>query len=125
MVALRKNDMGRPGCPECALERRAAAVAALPEGVELADDVELPRGIYCPSCSASRARYSEALARFYQGGAGTDLDLSSPSALLATLSRDDVPSELLFWLLMLPQSVQERRYAELEKNYRSSSTTPS
>lgn len=110
------GNLGQPSCADCAAARTEAQEAAA---------AQAQGDVYCLSCAAARATFGEALARFYEGGQGTELDFTSPEAALASLDSRELPTELAYWLLMLPAAVRERRYAELEKNYRSSSTTPS
>jgi hypothetical protein len=101
-----EGNLGTPGCDACQALR--ADAGADPKA-------------RCATCAAARATFGAALVRFFRTPVGVPLAVSTPAAALATLDDEDLPTDLLTWLLLLPNAVRTRRLDELQKNLRSSS----
>lgn len=110
--------LGITGCAEC------AKVQPAPRGRRAASPAADAPRVYCASCASARDRFARACVAFY-GPTVLDLDCSTPEATLTSLDGDTTPDELLYWLLLLPESVWTRRRAALGKTLGSSSTSAS
>lgn len=79
------------------------------------------------STADGRTAYGRALHAFYGTSETAGLDFSTPEAALATIERDDVPDELVWWLLSLPDHIVERRRTlireQLPKSFATGSAT--
>ncbi len=114
------GNLGTPDCAACAALRQPRATRG-----KRGKPAEGPNpAAYCPACQEARERFGRAGHAFF--GPGTpDLDFSSPHAALVTLERDDLPSELLMWLMLLPGAVRGRRAEQLAGNLTRSLMSPS
>lgn len=100
----RLGTLGTPDCPECAAAR------------------ETTPGAYCPDCTAARERKGRGAAALF-GPTLLDRPCSTPDEALAVIDDDDLPAELVTWLLRLPVAVVNARLEELRPNSTGSSTT--
>ena len=123
MAAWNAGNLGVPDCPACA--KLSVPKVVRGRRAKTPTPISHPPSpmVYCPRCAKTRATYGPALVTFF--GANTlDLDFSTPEVALATLDRDDIPAEIVMWLMLLPGTVRARRFGDLEKNLLSSLTTP-
>jgi hypothetical protein len=116
-----QGGLGTPDCPDCAALRQPPVA----RGKRSKQPTQAPNpAAYCPTCTEARVRFGRAGHAFF--GPGTpDLDFSGPEAALATLERDDLPSELLMWLTLLPGVVRSRRAEQVAGNLTRSLMSPS
>jgi hypothetical protein len=115
--------LGIPGCEACAKIAKPPTPRGRRAQAARAAAAEAPR-LYCPACQAARQAYGESIVLIY----GPELlgeDVSTPAAALALFDRDDaLPSELVYWLHLLPAVVRSARQDTLLGNLTRSSTTP-
>jgi hypothetical protein len=100
-------NLGTPGCKAC-VKRRS------PEGAP----------VYCPKCAHERAVFGQSMSLFY-GPELLGADVSTPEAAIAAFENDDLPDELLIWLLLLPHKVWTERHEAIAKNVFTSSSSAS
>ena len=115
------GNLGLPECADCA----ALRTKPVPRGRRARPaepDADAPL-IYCPRCTASRERFGRAAVALY-GPRLLDMPCATPAEALALLGSDQLPGELLIWLMLLPESVIARRQDDLIKNLNGSATTP-
>jgi hypothetical protein len=113
------GNLGLHGCEQCA-KLNAPKVARGRRAKAPAPSQEPVAPIYCPSCTAARNAYGQAIATFY-GPTLLEHDVSTPAQALALLDRDDaLPSELVIWLQLVPSAVRQRRQETLLGNLISS-----
>lgn len=78
------------------------------------------------STDDGRQQLGRALVALYGGKAyGAELDFSTPETALASIQHDDIPDEIVSWLLQLPITVRNQRVAAMEKKLQQPSTAPS
>jgi hypothetical protein len=70
-----------------------------------------------------RAKLGRALHAFYGTTPAGRWDFSSPEAALATIERDDIPEEVITWVLLLPHAVSQRRQDLIVKKLHASFET--
>jgi hypothetical protein len=71
-----------------------------------------------------RARFGAVLATLYGHQAYGPLDFTTAEAALATVEHDDIPDELVSWLMEIPSAIHDRRIEAMQKKYRQPSTAP-
>jgi hypothetical protein len=114
--------LGTPDCEECAklnvpkvVRGRRASVPTAPPPSPVA---------YCPKCAEERAVFGQSMSLFY-GPSLLGADVSAPEAAIAAFENDDLPDELLIWLLLLPHKVWTERHEAITKNVFTSSSSAS
>lgn len=72
-----------------------------------------------------RARFGAILATLYGRQAYGPLDFTTAEAALATIEHDDLPDEIVSWLMEIPISIHDQRIEAMQKKLRQPSTAPS
>jgi len=110
-TASEKRDwwLGGIGARDC--EACAAARAANP-----------PRP-FCAACQERRDRWGRAWPAIYGTSHAAGLDFTSAPAALESITQEDLPDELLSWLIQLPDALWAARAEEIKKKLPTSSPT--
>jgi hypothetical protein len=69
-----------------------------------------------------REKLGQALCEIFNRRAYGDLDFSTPAAALTTVEHEDMPDEIVMWLMELPITVRNARIEAMQKKLRSPST---
>lgn len=98
------------------IEREAAAAL---QQTDLPDDVRANwqnlRDVVLPAARERWQRFGRALHAFYRECRINGLDFSTPEAALASITSQDYPEEVLYWLRELPGALVEDRRDLIKK----------